>query len=99
MSWQGTHYYFERIINGKPVSLYVAKYTSPGLIVIPLSIKYNEYYIIDNTSMIKLNHLGFKKYMMNYVKDCPALVHQLEIEELKFDDLVQIIEKYNLCSK
>ena len=49
--------------------------------------------------MIKLNHLGFKKYMMNYVKDCPALVHQLEIEELKFDDLVQIIEKYNLCSK
>lgn len=95
--WEESHYYFERIVKGNPVSLYVTPSTSPAIIV-PISITHNEYYMIDNTSMIRLNRMGFRKYMMNYVKGCPVLVEKLETQKLKFEDLIQIIQEYNLCS-
>lgn len=97
LAWDDSHYYFERIVKGNPVSLYVTPSTSPGLII-PISITHNEYFIIDNSSMIRLQRVGFRKYMMNYVKDCSVLVDKLDTQQLKFEDLIQIIQEYNLCS-
>jgi len=96
LDWQGAHYYFERIVKGSSVSLYGSPSTSPGIIV-PISITHNEYWIIDSSSMTKLNRLGFKKFMMNYVKNCPVLVDKIETQKLNFDDLIQVIQEYNLC--
>lgn len=106
--WQESHYYFERIVKAQPVSLYATPYNSPGIIVplvgvgvivTPAARKFNEYFIIDSSSMTLLNHFGFRKFMMNYVKECPLLVNKLDTKELNFDDLKQIIEEYNLCSQ
>lgn len=106
--WQESHYYFERIIKAHPVSLYATPYNSPGVVVpvgvvgvfvMPSGRTFNEYFIIDSSSMTLLNHFGFRKFMVNYVKDCPALVNKIDTKELNFDDLKQIIEEYNLCSK
>ena len=97
IDWERSHYYFERIVKGNPVSLYVTPSTSPA-IIIPIAITHNEYYLVDNSFMIRLNRLGFRKYMMNYVKDCPVLLDKLETQKLKFEDLIQIIQEYNLCS-
>ncbi len=95
--WDEAHYYFERLVKGNPISLFTTPSTSPALIV-PIAITHNEYFIIDNTSMIRLNRTGFRKYMMNYVKDCPVLVDKLDTQKLKFEDLIQIVQEYNLCS-
>lgn len=95
--WEEAHYYFERIVKGNPVSLYVTPSTSPAIIV-PIAITHTEYFMVDNSSMIRLNRLGFRKYMLNYVKDCPVLVDKLETEKLKFENLIQIIQEYNSCS-
>ena len=95
--WQDAHYYFERIVKGSPASLYVTPSTSPAIIV-PIAVTHNEYYLVDNSSTTRLNRLGFRKFMMNYVKQCPELVNELETQKLNFEDLIQIIQEYNLCS-
>lgn len=95
--WEDAHYYFERIIKGNPASLYITPSTSPATIV-PIAITHNEYYLVDNSSMTRLNRLGFRKFMMNYAKDCSLLVEKLETKKLNFEDLAQIIQEYNLCS-
>ena len=95
--WDGTHNYFERIVKGSPVALYVTASTSPGLII-PVKITHNEYFIVDNSSMTRLQRMGFKKFMMNYVKSCSVLKDRLETEKLGYNNLVEIIQEYNLCS-
>lgn len=49
------------------------------------------------TEMVLVRKLGFKKTMLEYMKDCPLLVMKIKNKELKFKHLHQIVVYYNKC--
>jgi hypothetical protein len=46
---------------------------------------------------IEVPGLAFKKVMSNFLQDCPQVVEKIKAEELKRNDLQQIIDAYNAC--
>lgn len=102
--WQDAHYYFEKIVSGL-VSLYVTANTALNVVpvagvVAPVgTTTIGEYFIVDNSGISSVKVAFFKKFMMDYVKTCPVLVDKIDKKELKFNDLKQIIEEFNLCKK
>jgi hypothetical protein len=101
--WQDAHYFFERIVKGD-VSLYANTYTTVLLTPVPVpisagTVKSNEYFIVDDSTMISLKGAFFRKFMTDYVKKYPVLVDKINNKELRFENSKQIIEEYNSCSK
>jgi hypothetical protein len=99
--WQDAHYFFERIVKGE-VSLYANTYTTVILIPAPVvisggTVKSDEYFIVDDSTMISLKGAFFRRFMTDYVKKCPMLVDKIKNEELGFENSKQIIEEYNSC--
>jgi hypothetical protein len=46
---------------------------------------------------MEVPNLSFKKYMKNFLKDCPEVTGKINNDELEKRHLNQIIDEYNLC--
>ncbi len=46
---------------------------------------------------IDVPNLSFKKYMKNFLEDCPTIVGKIDNGDLGRKDLEQIIDEYNAC--
>ena len=107
--WDEMHYYFERIVKGH-LSLYKSSYREPGsgpmmmangqMVGGSLPQKITEYFITaNNSTLIKVKEMNFKKIIMPYLKNCQKLEEKVDGEILKFENLKQVIEEYNSCVK
>jgi hypothetical protein len=50
----------------------------------------------DGTGM-DVPNLSFKKFMKNYLEDCPAVVDKIDNGDLGKKELLEIIDEYNQC--
>jgi len=48
-------------------------------------------------SQLEVPRLGFRKLMVNFLTECPNVVHKLEEKEYKLSNLKTVIEEYNVC--
>jgi hypothetical protein len=102
LEWQESHYFFEKILHDQ-VSLYSTfnsiyfGQNEGGLA--SREMQSEEYFILDSSGITSIKQISFNKTMINYTKDCPTLADKINRKELKFDNLKQIVEEYNLCIK
>ncbi len=48
-------------------------------------------------SQLEVPRLSFRKLMVNFLTECPNVVHKLEEKEYKLSNLKTVIEEYNVC--
>lgn len=83
-------YVFMKLIKSGYLSLY--SFPLPNQVSFDGSYLYRK----DGTGM-EVPNLSFKKFMKNFLEDCPEVVAKIDNGDLGKKELNQIIDEYNLC--
>lgn len=83
-------YTFMKLIHEGYVSLYAYQ--------LPNQVTFDGSFLLRRDGKgIDVPNLGFKKYMKNFMEDCPSTVEKLENGDYSKRDLQKIIDEYNAC--
>lgn len=83
-------YAFMKLVKSGYLSLY--NYQLPNQVTFDGS-----YLVRKDGRGMDVPNLGFKKFMKNFLEDCPSVTEKIDNGELSKKELTQIIDAYNQC--
>lgn len=85
-------YTFMKLVKSGYLSLY--SYQLPNQVTFD-----GAYLLRKDGKGMDVPNLSFKKFMKNFLADCPSLVEKIDEGEFSKKDLIKIIDDYNVCIK